>query len=542
VQPEGDKLRVTLFGREGRTLGTFAIRLRLDEAWFEVSIVEIDDSVPSLVFPTPLESESLVIPQNVGRWIRKPIPTRQWWLYPVHINMRWFGGLRGNHGWIGILEEGATDGGILATELSASPAWLRTMGKWGNLPRTVRYHFIEGNYVHLAKVYRAYAKEKGMLATLKEKIAAHPTVENLRGGRILSFMLAQTNRPDRYEDVYKPVPNDSTADGLQIEYTFAEAIKIVEEARKLGFERGIINVRGWIKGGYDESHPDIFPIEAALGTEDELRDLLTADDPIVSVLHDNYQDIYPQSASFPTGVIRNKAGNLLTGGWWAGGQSYILTARIAVENARRNWSELATFNPRGMMIDTTSAVQLYENYEVGEEHTRAEDMHYKKDLLAFFRERQDIVGSEESSDWGVPYVDWLENRHRRIQGVSVPLWGLVFHDCAYCSRYRDQSGESLAPTWLTDMLWGYALTFWARASHTWEETIPEFKATYHVDEWHYKIGLDEMIHHAFLTDDGAVEQSVFEHGTITVNFSPEPRTVNGVTVAGYGYVIEEHEV
>ncbi|MEM8533676.1 MAG: hypothetical protein AAGF95_22730 [Chloroflexota bacterium] len=117
----GDRIRFTLRGREQRIVGTFDCQMRLDGPWLEFRLSNIEQRLPSLIFPTPIVSESLVVPTNVGRWIRAPLSERHIWAYPAHLNMRWFGGLRGDNGWIAVLHEGAPDAGVLATELTATP-------------------------------------------------------------------------------------------------------------------------------------------------------------------------------------------------------------------------------------------------------------------------------------------------------------------------------------------------------------------------------------------------------------------------------------
>jgi hypothetical protein len=539
---DGDTLCATLMGFGGRTMGQFRYNVRLDGDWFEVSIIEIDEALPSLIFPPPIVSDSLVLPRNVGKWIRKPFsyPLRQFWLYPGHLNMRWFGGLVGADNWIAILDQGYAHSGVLLAEMSASPGWLKSLGQWRDLPRTVRYQFGRGGYVELAKTYRAYAMERGLFRSLAEKIDATPALANLRGGRMLSFMMADSSTPGRYEERLQPVPAGLHGKQLRVGTTYADIARIIGEAKAAGMARGIVNLRGWIAGGYDESHPDVWPPEPALGTEGELRALLASPDPLLTVLHDNYQDIYEQSASYPQGIIQTQNGNGLIGGFWAGGQSYIINARNSVANARRNWPDLQTVQPRGMFIDTTIAVQLYESYEDGNTLTREQDMMHKAELLRFYKEQGQVLGSEEGQDWGMSLVDWIENRHHLIPGESIPLWPLVYHDAAFCYRYHAQARatDPAMPSYLADMLWGYNLFFDVRDRSHWPAMQDAFRAANDVEDWLYRIGLDEMLSHRYLSEDGKVEETTFTNGRIIVNTAPEARTVEGVTISGYGYHLD----
>ena len=234
----------------------------------------------------------------------------------------------------------------------------------------------------------------------------------------------------------------------------------------------------------------------------------------------------------------------MPGGLWAGGQAYILNARDGLAYAKQNWSHIQTLAPRAMFIDTTTAVSFYQSYEAGNTLTRTQDMQLKGELLDFYKEQGLALGSEEVTDFGVPWIDWFENRHHHQIGESLPLWPLVYHDAAFCVRYNhkaryDYRPSDAVPYWLVDMLWGYALLWDVRNMAHWHASHERFASTLGVDEWHKRIGLDEMLEHRYLTDDGTVEQTTFTSGRITVNFSDEPQTIAGQTIAGGGYVIEE---
>lgn len=537
-----DHLRFTLLGREQQPLGQFAVAPRLDGPWLELRIFEIDAALPSLVFPPPIQSESLVLPQGVGRWLRAPLAERHVWVYPAHLNMRWFGGLHGDDGWLAILHEGAENAGVLATGLSVAPVWLQSLGRW-TASRTLRYSFTRGGYVGLARTFRAYAIAQGLHRSLREKIEATPALGNLLGGRVLSLMQAHSRSRTRYEDRLQAAPPD-LPDGrcLDVRVSHAQAAQAIDQARRLGMERGIVNLRGWIAGGYDETHPDIWPPDPALGTLDDLRALLALPDPLLTVLHDNYQDSYQQSASWPRGVNRGPRGTLMAGGQWAGGQAYILNSRDSLAYARRNWTQLQTLAPRGMFIDTTIAVQLYESYEPGNQLTRAQDQALKTELLRFYKQQGQLLGSEEGADWGVPEVDWIENRHGHAPGQSIPLWPLVFHDAVFNLRYGASAPEqsTLAPPeWLPDLLWGYPLLWGINDLAQWRAEQPAFAASLPVDRWIARIGSDDLSDHRYLSDDGLVEQTTFTSAAIMVNFAAEPRSVDGLTIPAHGWIIRE---
>ncbi|GCE22161.1 hypothetical protein KDK_59610 [Dictyobacter kobayashii] len=533
--------RFTLYGREQRPVGSFLCQFELHDAHCDMSLVAIDVTLPSLVFPPPIETESLILPKGIGAWIRDPLPERHFWVYPAHLNMRWFGGLKGEQGWLAIVTEGYTSAGVLATGLAAAPAWLTSLGSWSG-KRKIRYQFVQGGYVALAKAYRAYAIEHRLHRSLAEKVQATPALHNLHGAPLLSFMQANSNYPERYLDRLLPIPAAGTQHEthLHVHITHTEVQHILQQLQKRGITHALAVLRGWIPGGYDESHPDIWPPEPALGTLEDLKQTLIHNPQWTVALHDNYQDIYQQSASWPEGVIRTQAGEHMPGGLWDGGQAYILNARAGLAYARRNWETLRDLEPRAMFIDTTLAVQLYESYEYKNWLSRLQDEGYKRDLLQFYKEQGIVLGSEKGADFGMDLIDWLENRHQRIPGISIPLWPLVFHDAAFCTRYvspdkRDSYG---APNWLADMLWGYTLCWNFSNANSWRQYISMPASLSQVYQWHSTVGMLEMTGHRYLTQARDVEETRFSNGAyIRVNFSDHPQTIERETIPAHDYLL-----
>jgi len=548
---ENDGLRITLLGRQGHEIGTFRAVVKLDGPWIDISVPQIDDSIPSLVFPPPLESPALVLPMRQGVLQRDPIGK---FGHEVHrfsgggLNMRWFGGLsEHDNGWMCIVQDGAEDAAIIRCGMNVAPLWTRSLGAW-NSPRHLRYRCTAGGYVGQAKIFRRWAQENGMFRTLKEKIAEVPAVAKLIGGRNLSFFHGFTYKKSRYDDIWMPLPESlrERDEGVVTLITYRQAAEIIEDAKRLGMRRGIFNYHGWIKGGYDETHPDIWPPEPAFGTAEELRALCHPPEPFIACLHDNYQDMYEQSASFPQGICRMKDGALLPGGFWRGGQAYILTGQAGLEYAQRNWPHLAWLGAENIYSDTLTAEILKESWEPGRLQSRAQDLDAKRRTLAFFKSQGVVFSSELGCDFGVPWLDAVHTNHPHLPGTTIPLWSLVYHDCVVALRsiiiksHEDDFVDAsvLHERCRQNMLWGYTATFGGFTAATWPSMRQAFAESLYADEWHQRIGTDEMLNHRFLTDDRLVEQTVYASGaSIIVNFSDEERRVEGVTVAPQAHVI-----
>jgi hypothetical protein len=549
---EGDGIRFWVVDPLGKARGSFHVRAALDGPWIEFRLTGIDESLPSLCFPPPIECESLVIPQGVGRWIRKPLEERSFCPFFSRLNMRWFGGLREQHGWIAIFpEQNFADSGVMMAKLSAFPTWLKSMNRWSE-PRAVRYTFLKGDYTDLAKCYRKWAMDKGLHRSLTEKADSTPALRNLLEGRLVSICVADAGHDRAYdENTLRPVSADTrlgTKPDLHFRYEDVEHILMELPANNV--PQALVIIRGWIRGGYDYSHPDIWPPEASVGSFQQLQHLCSVKDAFRVGLHDNYQDIYAHCPSFPHGVDRLATGELLAGGYWGGGQAYILNSRDGVRYAERNWQQLQTLSPSAMFIDTTSAVQSYQSFEPGNTLTRSQDIEFKSKLLQFFKRQGVVLGSEEGADFAVPFLDWNENRHERAAGESVPLWPLVFHDAVACGRYVSDDagtlgwlggleGKTSYPQRLLDMLWGYFILSGLGSAGTWEKERKGLNGSAEADRWFRSISMAAMEEHHFLSEDGNLEQTVFSNGrSILVNFGDTDVQNGKSTIPPHSYLID----
>ena len=558
---EYDVIVFRMFGRQQNYLGVFSCQFKLEEEWLSFELVEVDDSVPSLVFPPPFKSKTLVLPIDGGKLLKNDsnsiydgIYQRRFLQFFNGLGMRFIAGLDGENGWICAYHPNTVDAGAMQINHHITPAWLRSMDKWKSHYQ-VHYSFTSNNYVGIAKRYREYAIKQGIFISLKEKIAANPEVVKLLGGRALQFMQYWGKGDENIQEDYWAT--DSQVDTYRKEYlnfTFKEVMEKIRLAeKKLKFSKGMVLLRGWMHGGYDSAHPDIWPIESKLGTEEELKQIMQSS-KYLTVLHDNYQDFYSTAESFPRGVVHRKDGTLMSGGVWFGKQAYITNSRDGVKYAKRNVNQLLEIGPSGHFVDCVPNNPLHESYEPDNELSRLQDMQAKYDILKVFHDQTMVMGSEHFGDFCVPLLHWIEHSQARIEGETIPLWQLVFHDSVFACRYNTFDESKPYPSWLEDMLYGNFLRFWIPLEFGTDEeykfsyligwgggayTEDDFKSTYHVDKWHQKIGLEEMTSHRFLTDDNKVEEAIYgDKYRIIVNFDENPRSVDGKKLKPFDYKLE----
>lgn len=556
VAKEGSHYRYVLYGRQNQVIGRFLCQIALEGEWLTFRLLSIDESIPSLIFPAPIVCDTVVIPQGAGRLVKKSkepdIWSREFLPFYTHLNMRMFGGIKDGMAWIGIFGDRSADAGAFLYNGLVSPVWLKSLGRWQGDYR-FRFKFFNGGYNEIAQAYRDYLRAKGEFVTLAEKAEQNPLVNQINGGRILSYMQAipALNLRAAEDYLFRPEQIQQERPDKQIRFTHAQLRKSIAYAREKGFTRGLINIRGWINGGYDYSHPDIWPPDPELGDYRELAQLMASDPAIPCCLHDNYQDIYDHVPSFPHGVLRRPDGSLMPGGLWAGGQAYMLNSRDSLNYVKRNWEQIKALKPQAMFPDTVTAAKLLQSFEPGNTLTRLQDRELKSAILKFYLDQGLLVGSEESADFGVPYCHWFENRHERKPGETIPLWSLVFHDAAFAARYITFTQNKPYPKWLEDMLWGYLLLFSMKpefgniGNRSADQTVgfaptkmdeEIFTSTYAVDRWHEQIGIVAMVSHRFINDNPQLEETVFANGKrIVVNFGSEPQQVEGQLILPENY-------
>ena len=539
---EGSGIRFTLLGFNNLIIGRFYCEINIDGPWLVFKTSDIDDSIPSLVFPPPVKSDAIVIPKGVGEIYRDREESSMFsrYIYPFYtrLNMRFMGGMSDDSAWIGIFDEGFEDSFGFVANRTATPILTRTLNKWSH-SYTWRMQFIKGGYVAIAKTFREWVISKGEFVSLNEKINANKYLNCLRGGRAFWINLAFPSDNFRHsEDLYASDNKSShgkEVNNVKLYFTYRQLKEQIEKLKSLGLKKGLIKIGGWINGDYDYSHPDVWPPEPVLGDISELKELLSGNGPVLTCLHDNNQDMYEHTSSFPEGVNHNADGSLLTGGIWAGGQAFILNSQYSVEFARRNWEKIKAVAPKAMFVDIITAMQLYQSFDPENRLTKKQDIEAKIELMKFYKQQGILLGSEESADFGIPYLDWYENRHQRTAGKSIPLWPLVFHDAVFNTRYGGVSRNADYPGYLEDMLWGYMAHFSINPKWDQEEL---FKSLSHVDEWHERIGTAEMTNHRFLSDDFNVEETSFSTGDrIICNFGARPFIFEGKEISAKNYLI-----
>ncbi|MBR4651967.1 MAG: hypothetical protein IKO72_01270 [Kiritimatiellae bacterium] len=535
---------------------TVVCRLADDAPEFEVMLSADPGSrlgADLLAFPPPFASKAgdrVVIPYSEG--IGVAVDDRNRWLgrYAAFsgggLCMPFFGIAEDSTGagWMAILET-PDDAYALCSRVGAdslwtiSPGWCGQKGCFG-YTRRIRYVFQDrGGHVAMARRYREYAAEKGLVKTFREKMKERPLVERLPGAANVWYF-PRKGDPDH--------------------------AAMAKELKDAGIDRFL-----WSAG----------PSERAV------RAIAALDNVLVG-RYDVYQDVYhPEQLkklgwtsgsnmeAWPADIVWNstKPGDWRrawhvkakdgTTTWCA-----MMCDMVAPAYARRKIAADLSRNPfTARFIDTTVAAPWQECFNPAHPMTRSESRYWKMELLRIVGDDFRLVtGSEQGHDACVPCCDYLEGmlslsawrmphggRYENFDqpetptnvpparleivaknelgpDIRLPLWELVYHDCCAAHWYwYDYSNWPLS-LWkkrdLFNALYGTVgmLVF---DGALWKRERARFIASY--GTWApiaRRTGFSQMTDHRILSKDRLVQQTAFADGTtVTVNFGEKPFTL-----------------
>ena len=404
--------------------------------------------------------------------------------------------------------------------------------------RILRMELVEGDHNDVCKAYRRYAEETGRLVTLKEKAVRQPSIYQMIGSCFVHTGIKTKVQPNSdFFDPENPGKNDHLT-------TFASREAQIKAIHEAGVSKLYLHLDGWADPGYDNNHPDYFPIGKEAGGRDGMKSLADTVRGLGYMfgIHDQYRDFYESAESFSEDLAcRLPDGSIPRHRRWAGGPQSYLCASQAPYFVRRNFEHLLAegIELDGAYLDVFTCNEGDECDNPRHRMTRQDCQRYREECFRYLLSKNILPSSEEVNDWAMrslvfchyaPYDFMLAEPGSPKRGIPVPLFNLVYHDCVVEPWMMDKVSES------EDYML-YALENGGAPYLIRDAAYPNIDGAFEgipvslleaaercrtVQDLHEKVGMAEMLRCEFLADDGHIQRTVFEGGvSVTVDFEKQ---------------------
>lgn len=481
------------------------------------------DFPPAMEFDVPEGHGYTVLPRMQGALIPAghPIKVEHGIIYERDAYIPVFGQIHDGCGYAAIYET-PFDARYRTVGEKIQPFFITSLGYMG-YKRTMRYRFFgNGDFTTVAKIYRAYLQERGELVTLEEKIARNPRLAEMIGTPIVHTWTAIHIHPvSHFYDAEHPENNDAC-------FPFCETGKLLRGLKEKGAEKVYLHLDGWGHHGYDNLHPDPFPIHEGAGGADGMRELMETCHELGYLfgIHDQYRDYYYDGPTFSLdNAILNIDGTHPYCDYWNGGPHSFLCAQLAMGYVRRNYDEFERLGITldGSYLDVFSVVGLDECFDPRHPMTREECAAARRRCLELLTERGIIPSSEEvlgcimnaqALCHHAPFytTNWEDPKAENV-GIPIPFLSLVCHDCIITPWFglRGKGGWGIAGTdrglyWA--LLTGGTIYYDVDAS---AEDVAFGKIAL---EHNRRVAFCELLSHEFIDGHPRRRRSIFSDGTV----------------------------
>ena len=409
---------------------------------------------------------------------------------------------------------------VLGDEIQ--PYFIPSLGQM-TYARAILYSFFtDGDFNTMAKAYRSYLNERGDVVTLREKIVRNPKVQYLLGCPIVHSATAVHIHPaSHFYDPDHPENNDYFV-------PFSENARLLRELKAKGADKAYLHLDGWGNHGYDNLHPDPFPVHEGAGGAEGMKALQETCTELGYYfgIHDQYRDYYYDAPSFDlNNAIRNADGTTPYCDFWNGGPHSFLCATLARDYVRRNYDEFARLGIKldGSYLDVFSVVALDECFHPDHPMTRRECAEARARCLHLLTDRSIIPSSEETIGCMVNAIalchhapfyttNWEDPTAENV-GIPVPLFNLVYHDCVVIPWFgiHQKGGWGIAGS---DRGFYWALLTGGTIYYDANATAEEVSYGKVALELHRRVALCELVCHEFMDGSQRRRRSTFSDGTV----------------------------
>jgi hypothetical protein len=227
---------------------------------------------------------------------------------------------------------------------------------------------------------------------------------------------------------------------MHVACTFADVRDFADKLKEAGVEGAQLCLVGWNQKGHDGRWPQIFPVEEALGGEEELKKTISHVQGLGYRItcHTNSLDHYEIADIFDPDVLAYRAdGTVVTQGEWSGGKCYHACPSHQLRLTKELLPRVAELGYRGLhYIDVLSIIEPDACYHKDHPCTTRQSYEYMREIMRFTKGLFGGFASEGGMDFTLGELDFsLYNRFKSCFEKStkpfvdryIPLYELIYH-------------------------------------------------------------------------------------------------------------------
>ena len=290
----------------------------------------------------------------------------------------------------------------------------------------------------IAKSIRDLRLKLGEIRPLSEKMTERPELKYAADHPLIRIRMGWKPVPPNIEE--QTLANEPQ---MFVACTFERVREFADALRNAGVEGAEISLVGWNQKGHDGRWPQIFPVEEALGGEEELIKTIKHVQSLGYAItcHTNTTDHYYIADSFSKAqLLKNKDGSFNTHGVWAGGRAYSPCPITQYEYAKRDLPKVAALGFRGLhYIDCISICRPESCFDQNHRSTIANSILMLRRIMELSRDLFGGFSSEGIKDFTLGELDFsLYNRFRsnllpfspkdyKMVDEVIPMEELIYH-------------------------------------------------------------------------------------------------------------------
>lgn len=287
----------------------------------------------------------------------------------------------------------------------------------------------------LARTERELRLERGEIKPLDEKCREREVVDYARRSPIIRIRMAwkQSPSPIKHQTLENQPP-------VHVACDFKRVRDIADALYARGVKECDLQLVGWNLGGHDGAFPQLFPVEPALGGEEEMKKTFAHVKSLgyrIST-HTNLIDSYELADCFSwDNVVKTEEGEYLQVGDYGGGLAYHVCPERQMYNSINTIPELARYGENGLHFnDVISIVEPDTCHSPLHPCTTADGIKYVNSIMNYQRGIFGGFCSEGCFDFAlgnldyglyVSFGDGFGRKEFPLVSRHLPFFELTYH-------------------------------------------------------------------------------------------------------------------